>query len=116
MGWFQTLFVYLHAMPRATVRRIWDWWLSSGDFEVMVMQVTTSTRVSCQLVNTPAFAWFFPPACPSLAATPRLREVLKGSGLGFLVSFSPFHCVCPPSAAASVSTTPVLLTGLAAGS
>ncbi|CAM9905468.1 unnamed protein product, partial [Ectocarpus fasciculatus] len=34
MGWFQTLFVYLHAMPRATVRRIWDWWLSSGDFEV----------------------------------------------------------------------------------
>ncbi len=33
MGWFQTLFVYLHAMPRATVRRIWDWWLSSGDFE-----------------------------------------------------------------------------------
>ncbi|CAM9860241.1 unnamed protein product [Sphacelaria rigidula] len=34
MGWFQTLFVYLHAMPRATVRRIWDWWLSTGDFEV----------------------------------------------------------------------------------
>jgi len=34
MGWFQTLFVYLHAMPRATLRRIWDWWLSSGDFEV----------------------------------------------------------------------------------
>lgn len=34
MGWFQTLFVYLHAMPRATVRRIWDWWLSAGDFEV----------------------------------------------------------------------------------
>ncbi|CAN0095596.1 unnamed protein product [Discosporangium mesarthrocarpum] len=34
MGWFQTLFVYLHAMPRRTVRRIWDWWLCSGDFEV----------------------------------------------------------------------------------
>lgn len=43
MGWFQTLFVYLHAMPRATVRRIWDWWLSSGDFEASV------SCILCQL-------------------------------------------------------------------
>ncbi|CAB1099611.1 unnamed protein product [Ectocarpus sp. CCAP 1310/34] len=47
MGWFQTLFVYLHAMPRTTVRRIWDWWLSSGDFEAS----TVFFRVSMALLE-----------------------------------------------------------------
>lgn len=89
MGWFQTLFVYLHAMPRATVRRIWDWWLASGDFEVSKLHARLLYRTSFIVVFRLLCT------CPALVAcSSRLLELscfFFGGGGGYF-SVPLFSC------------------------